>query len=86
MLPVPTSGAAAGIVDRMTIVAGGEPSGETRITDVVQMFGAHRWTTEPMLVPRHGTAFARYRGRLWMCGGATAPGFHAVADCTSIGQ
>lgn len=85
MLPVPTSGAAAGIVDGVTIVAGGEPSGETRITDVVQMFGAHRWTTEPMLVPRHGTAFARYRGRLWMCGGATAPGFHAVADCTSIG-
>jgi hypothetical protein len=84
-LPIPTSGAAAGIVDRMTIVAGGEPSGETRITDVVQMFAAHRWTTAPMLVPRHGTAFARYRGRLWMCGGATAPGFHAVADCTSIG-
>jgi hypothetical protein len=84
VLPVPTSGAAAAVIDGVTVVAGGESSGEARIIDVVQRFAAQRWTTEPMLVARHGTAFARYRGRLWMCGGATAPGFHAVADCTSI--
>jgi hypothetical protein len=84
VLPVATSGAAAAVVDGVTIVAGGESSGEARIIDVVQRFAGHRWTTSPMLVPRHGTAFARYRDRLWMCGGATAPGFHAVADCTSI--
>ena len=37
-----------------------------------------------MLVPRHGTAFAVFRGRLWVCGGATAPGFQAVSTCTSL--
>jgi hypothetical protein len=84
-LPVPTSGAAATFTRGVTLVAGGEPSGETSITDVVQRFASNRWTTEPMLVPRHGTAFAVYRARLWMCGGATAPGFHAVANCTSLG-
>ena len=85
-LPVPTSGAAATFTRGVTLVAGGEPSGETSITDVVQRFATNRWTTEPMLVPRHGTAFAVYRGRLWMCGGATAPGFHAVSNCTSLAR
>ena len=80
-----TSGAAAATIDGVTLVAGGEPSTETRLVDVVQRNAAKTWTTEPMLVPRHGTAFAVYRGRLWMCGGATAPGFHAVPTCTSVG-
>ncbi len=84
VLPVPTSGAAATFTRGVTIVAGGEPSGETSITGVVQRLAANRWTTEPMLVPRHGTAFAVYHGRLWMCGGATAAGFHAVSSCTSL--
>jgi N-acetylneuraminic acid mutarotase len=83
-LPLATSGAAAARFDGVTLVAGGEPSRETRLVDVVQRFAGNTWTTEPMLVPRHGTAFAVYRGRLWMCGGATAAGFHAVPTCTSL--
>ena len=85
-LPVPTSGAAAGTLGALTAVAGGEPSGETAIVGVVQWSRGQTWAQEPMLVPRHGTAFATYRGRLWMCGGATAPGFHAVSTCTSLGN
>ncbi len=83
-LPVATSGAAAATIDGVTLVAGGEPSAETRLVDVVQRFTAKAWTSELMLAPRHGTAFAVYRGLLWMCGGATAPGFHAVRTCTSV--
>jgi N-acetylneuraminic acid mutarotase len=85
VLPVATSGAAASVINGVTFVAGGEPSTETRLVDVVQRLATGTWTTEPMLVPRHGTAFAVYRGRLWMCGGATAAGFHAVSTCTSLG-
>jgi hypothetical protein len=83
-LPVATSGAAAAVVDGVTLVAGGEPSAETRLVEIVQQLTTNTWSSEPMLVPRHGTAFAVYRGRLWMCGGATAPGFHAVSTCTSL--
>jgi hypothetical protein len=43
------------------------------------------WSQEPMLLPRHGIALAPYQGRLWACGGADQPGFHAVTSCTSIG-
>jgi len=57
-LPTATSGAAATRLGGVTIVAGGEPAGETQLVGVVQIHGAGTWTTEPMLVPRHGTAFA----------------------------
>lgn len=83
-VPTGTSGAAAGLIDGATIVAGGEPAGETSIVGVVQILGNGAWSTTPMLVPRHGAATAIFRGRLWACGGATAPGFQAVAACTSI--
>ena len=83
-LPTATSGAAATVLDGALLVAGGEPSNETSVLPTVQRLRAGTWTTEPMLVPRHGTAFAVYQGRMWACGGATAPGFHAVATCTSI--
>ena len=82
-LPVPTSGAAATILGGVTMVAGGEPSSETTIYGGIQELRATSWTSTPMLVPRHGTGFVIYHGRLWMCGGATRTGFHAVADCTS---
>jgi hypothetical protein len=65
------------------MVAGGEPSNETSILGVIQEQRGDAWSTVPMLVPRHGTGYALYHGRMWMCGGATAPGYHAVADCTS---
>ena len=72
------------MIDGATIVAGGEPADETHIVDAVQKLRAGAWSSTPMLVPRHGAAFAVYRGRMWACGGATAPGFQAVATCTSI--
>jgi len=84
-LPTPTSGAAAAIIDGVTIVAGGESAGETSIVGVVQGLRLGQWTSAPMLVPRHGTAFAMFHNRMWACGGATAPGFHAVSTCTSFG-
>jgi N-acetylneuraminic acid mutarotase len=84
-LPAATSGASAGFFDGRLIVAGGEPSTETHLVALVQEERGGAWTTQPMLVPRHGTAYALYEGRLWQCGGASAPGFHAVATCTSIG-
>ncbi len=83
-LPTGTSGAAAGKLNGVTLVAGGEPARETGLAKVVQVLRSGSWTTEPMLVPRHGAAFAIYRRRLWACGGATAPGFQATAQCTSL--
>src|SRR5262245_2839060 len=85
-LPLSTSGAAAAVMNRTTVVAGGERVGETSIVAAVQMLHAGKWQDVPMLAPRHGTAFARYHGRFWVCGGATAPGFAAVATCTSFGR
>jgi N-acetylneuraminic acid mutarotase len=85
-LPIATSGAAAAAIKGTTVVAGGESAGETSLVGSVQMLHAGKWQSMPMLVPRHGTAFARYRGRLWLCGGATSPGYAAVTTCTSIGS
>jgi hypothetical protein len=84
-LPTPTSGAAAGIVDGLVAVAGGEPTDETHLVPVVQELRDGAWSSEPMLDPRHGTAFGLFHGRLWMCGGAHAPGYAASATCTSMG-
>lgn len=84
-LPTPTSGAAAALLDTVIVVAGGEPVPERALVPVVQELHRGTWTSVPMLVPRHGTANAIFQGRLWMCGGATAPGVHPSTDCTSIG-
>jgi N-acetylneuraminic acid mutarotase len=84
-LPVATSGAAAALRNGVLLVLGGEPSDETTLVGVIQQLRSGVWSSRPMLVPRHGTAYAEYRGRLWLCGGATAPGFHAVPTCTSLG-
>ncbi len=83
-VPAGTSGAAAAVVDGVTIVAGGEAANETHLVDRVEMLTGTAWRGIPMMVPRHGPAFAVFHGRLWACGGATAPGFQAVATCTSI--
>lgn len=84
-LDVATSGASASFFGGRLLVAGGEPSTETHLVPYVQELRGQTWTTRAMLIPRHGTAYALYEGRLWQCGGATAPGFHAVASCTSTG-
>lgn len=85
-LPTATSGASAMRVGDATMIAGGEPSAETSVLGVIQILRAGAWSTVPMLVARHGAGTATFRGRVWLCGGATAPGFHAVSDCTSIGR
>ena len=84
-LAEPTSGAAAGVLGDMVLVAGGEPTDETRLVTTVPERHAGQWSSEPMLVPRHGTGYALFQGRLWLCGGATAPGYQASAACTSFG-
>jgi Kelch motif protein len=84
-LPNATSGAAAAVLHGTTIVAGGELSGEARLVPLVQELHAGTWTSQRMIVPRHGMAFAIFQGRLWACGGATAPAYAAVATCTSFG-
>ncbi len=85
-LPTATSGAAAAVLRDTLVVAGGEPAGETSIVPDVQQLEAGAWTTQPMLVARHGTGFARFGGRLWMCGGGIAPGYAATDACTSMGS
>jgi N-acetylneuraminic acid mutarotase len=84
-LPVPTSGAAAGLLGTTVVVAGGEPADESRLVSDVQEWHDGTWSTEPMLTPRHGTGYAFFGGRLWMCGGATAPGVNASNASTSFG-
>jgi N-acetylneuraminic acid mutarotase len=84
-LPRATSGGAAAVLGGTTLVAGGELSPEARLVPLVQELHIGVWTTKPMLVPRHGMAFGVFEGRLWACGGATAPGYQAVATCTSLG-
>jgi hypothetical protein len=84
-LPFPTSGAGAIALDSQVVVAGGENAAESTLVDHVLRFtGGSSWTDEPMLVPRHGVQLAIFGGRAWACGGATAAGYHAAADCTSI--
>jgi N-acetylneuraminic acid mutarotase len=83
-LPTPTSGAAAGLVNGVLTVTGGESSGETALVPLVQELRGISWSSQPMTDPRHGTAYAQFQGRFWMCGGATAPGYHASTTCTSM--
>lgn len=85
-LPTATSGAAAALLGTVIVVAGGEPVPETKLVPIVQELHRGTWTSEPMLVPRHGTGNAVFGGRLWMCGGATAAGVHPTTACTSIGM
>jgi Kelch motif len=83
-LPTPTSGAAAGIINGVLTVAGGESSGETALVPLLQELRGVSWSAQPMIDPRHGTGYANFQRRFWMCGGATAPGYHATTTCTSI--
>lgn len=84
-LPVATSGAAAGVAAGVLTVAGGESANETSLVPTVAERGDGVWSLVAMLAPRHGTAYALFHDRLWMCGGATAPGVRASSTCTSIG-
>jgi serine/threonine-protein kinase PknK len=85
-LPIPTSGAGSTTLSGQVIVAGGENAAEsTLVGHVFRFAGGSAWADEPMLVPRHGIQLAVWGGRAWACGGATAAGYQAAADCTSIG-
>jgi N-acetylneuraminic acid mutarotase len=84
-LPTPTSGAAAGVIGGVVVVAGGEPADESALVTAAQEWHNGSWSAGQMLTPRHGTGYAQFGGRLWMCGGATGPGVHATDACTSMG-
>lgn len=83
-LPIATSGAGAVFLAGEVLVAGGEDSAESRLVDRVFRLRAGAWLEEPMLVARHGIQLAVFHQRAWACGGATAAGYQAVSDCTSI--
>ena len=83
-LPAPTSGAGAGVLGEQVIVAGGENAGESTLVPSVFRFNGQAWSTEAMLLPRHGIQLAASGSRLWACGGATAPGYAASPACTSL--
>jgi len=82
-LPQATRGPGAAGSGPGPIVAGGEDGAELHIVDnVARWRGA--WVSEPMLVPRHGFELAPFGGRIWACGGGSAPGLHPVTTCTSL--
>ena len=86
-LPRATSGAgAAQLPDRRVVVMGGENAGESAMVDQLTRYSdPGGWTAaETMLVARHGFQLAVLGDRAWACGGATAPGLHPVATCTSV--
>jgi hypothetical protein len=84
-LPIATSGAGAAVLGPEVIVGGGElaTEGGSVISQLARLQNG-RWTRDTMLVPRHGIEFVVFRGRIWACGGATAPGLHPTRTCTSI--
>ena len=85
-LPVATSGAGALTLGGQVVVAGGENAAESTLVDHVFRFtGGSSWSDEAMLAPRHGIQLADFGGRAWACGGATAAGYQAAVNCTSIG-
>lgn len=83
-LPTPTSGAGGAALGAVVVVAGGEDAGETHVIDQVARLRDGTWTSDAMLLPRHGFQLAVLDGRAWACGGAQLPGLHPVAVCTSI--
>ena len=84
-LPVATSGAGAGVLDDEIVVAGGENPQTLVLINQVARYRGGAWTSEGMLVPRHGLALTSFGGRLWACGGGSQSQVHPVPDCTSIG-
>jgi non-specific serine/threonine protein kinase len=84
-LPVATSGAGAGVLDDEIVVAGGENPQTLVLINQVARYRGGAWTSEGMLVPRHGLPLTSFGGRLWACGGGSQSQVHPVPDCTSIG-
>jgi len=80
-LPEATSGAGSAVLDDRILVAGGESN---VIIDQLARFDGTAWQRDRMLVPRHGLQLAVLDGRVWACAGGTAPGLHAVTNCTSM--
>jgi N-acetylneuraminic acid mutarotase len=88
-LPRATSGGGAiSFVGGAVAVMGGQDASETAMVDMLSFYteGGAWSATDTMLTPRHGFELAVFQGRAWACGGATAPGLHPVAVCTSVGN
>jgi non-specific serine/threonine protein kinase len=84
-LPVATSGAGAGTLGDEIVVAGGENPQTLVLINQVARYRGGTWSSDGMLVPRHGLALTSFGGRLWACGGGSQSQVHPVPDCTSIG-
>ena len=82
-LPQATSGAGAVAGATSALVAGGEDAGESAVVTRISILASGAWSQVPMLVPRHGFQPAVIQGRAWFCGGASQPGLHPLATCTS---
>jgi hypothetical protein len=88
-LPRATSGGGAiSFVGGAVAMMGGQDASETAMVDMLSFYteGGAWSATDTMLTPRHGFELAVFQGRAWACGGATAPGLHPVAVCTSVGN
>jgi N-acetylneuraminic acid mutarotase len=88
-LPRATSGGGAiSFVGGAVAMMGGQDASETAMVDMLSFYAdSGAWSaTDTMLTPRHGFELAVFQGRAWACGGATAPGLHPVAVCTSVGN
>lgn len=86
-LPRATSGGGATtFATGEVVMMGGEDAGEAVMVDQLTYYSqTGGWTSgEAMMAPRHGFQLAVFEGRAWACGGATAPGLHPVATCTSV--
>jgi non-specific serine/threonine protein kinase len=86
-LPRATSGGGATtLANGDVVMMGGENAGETLIVDMLTHYSDGGGWTAPvsMFTPRHGFELAVFQDRAWACGGATAPGLHPVAVCTSV--
>ncbi|MEP7104588.1 MAG: protein kinase [Chloroflexota bacterium] len=83
-LPVATSGAGAGTLGDEIVVAGGENPQTQALINQVARYRGGAWSSEGMLVPRHGLALAAFGGRLWACGGGSQSLVHPTPDCSSI--
>jgi N-acetylneuraminic acid mutarotase len=88
-MPTPRGGSAAGLVNGLVVVAGGEgnTAAASGVFDAVEAYdpAADAWSVHaPMLTPRHGTGAAGVGNTLYVPGGADVMAFGAVATVEAL--
>jgi hypothetical protein len=79
-MPTPRGGSAAGVIDGLVVVVGGEGNmapGNMGVFPQTELYDAvtDRWTTmKPMMTPRHGMGAAVIAGKLYVPAGGTIDG------------